>query len=81
LQILATSSSPKDVSKNGREKDGRDGRVRRNLGRVTVAKELVRNEEGRGLIYTWRARATPLGSLPSVHQRARVRSQGGGAHS
>jgi hypothetical protein len=66
LQILATSSSPKYVSKNGREKDGRDGRVRRNLGRVTVKKELVRNEEGRGFIYTWRARATPLGSLPSV---------------
>jgi hypothetical protein len=66
LQILATSSSPKEVSKNEREKDGRDGRVRRKLGIITVAKELVRNEEGRGLIYTWRARATPLGSLPSV---------------
>ena len=53
-------------ARNGREQDGRDGRVRRNLGRVTVAKELVRNEEGRGLIYTLRARVTPLGSLPSV---------------
>ena len=39
----------------------RDGRERRNLGGVTVAKELMRNEEGRGFIYTWRARATPLG--------------------
>jgi hypothetical protein len=48
LQILATSSSPKYVSKNGIEKDGIDGRGRRNLGRVTVVKELVRNEEGRG---------------------------------
>jgi hypothetical protein len=44
----------------------------RNFGRVTVAKQLVRNEEGRGLTYTWRAIGTPLGSLPSVHQRARM---------
>jgi hypothetical protein len=53
-------------ARNGREQDGRDGRVRRKLGRVIVAIELVKNEEGRGLFYTWRARATPLGSLPSV---------------
>jgi hypothetical protein len=60
-----------------REKDGRDGR---NLSIVTVAKELVRNEEGRGFIYTWRARATPLGSLPSVKSRARVSISRRGAH-
>jgi hypothetical protein len=66
LQILATSSSPKYVSKNGREKDGRVRRVRRKLGRVIVKKELVRNEEERGFIYTLRARATLIGSLPSV---------------
>jgi hypothetical protein len=57
---------------NGREQDGRDERVRKNLGRVRVTIELVINEEGRGLFYTWRERATPLGSLPSVKSRARV---------
>ena len=41
-------------------------RVRRKLGRVIVKKELVRNEEERGFIYTLRVRATLLGSLPSV---------------
>jgi hypothetical protein len=49
-----------------------DGRVWRNLGRVTVAIELVKNEEERAFTYTWRARATPLGSLPSVKPIARV---------
>jgi hypothetical protein len=77
LQILATSSSPKEVSKNEREKDGRD---ERNLGIITVAKELVRNEEGRGFIYTWRARATPPRSPPSVTSEARVRISKRGAH-
>ena len=47
--------------RNGRKQDGRDGRVRRKLGRVIVAIELVRNEEGRGFIYTWEPRVTPLG--------------------
>jgi hypothetical protein len=36
-------------ARNGREQDGR---VRRNLGRVTIAIELVRNEEGKAFIYT-----------------------------
>ena len=54
------------MSKNGREKDGRVRRVRRKLGRVIVKKELVRNEEERGFIYTLRERDTLLGSLPSV---------------
>jgi hypothetical protein len=81
LQILATSFSPKTRAKmRERRKMGEMGRERRNLGIVTVAKELVRNEEGRGLIYTWRARATPLGSLPSVTSQARVMiSKEGGA--
>ena len=61
LQILATNFSPKTRAKNEREKkNGRDGRVRRKLGIITVAKELVRNEEGRAFIYTWEARVTPL---------------------
>jgi hypothetical protein len=38
LQILATSFSPKEMRKNEREKDGRDGRDERNLGIITVAK-------------------------------------------
>jgi hypothetical protein len=48
-------------------KVGEMRRVRRKLGRVTVAKELVRNEEGRGFIYTWRARATPLEISSKCH--------------
>jgi hypothetical protein len=39
---------------------------RRNLGIITIAKELVRNDE-RGFIYTWGERATPLGYPPSVN--------------
>jgi hypothetical protein len=50
-------------ARNGREQDGR---VRRKLGRVTVAIELVRNEGERAFIYTWEGKATPLGSFPSV---------------
>jgi hypothetical protein len=67
LQILATSFCPKTrVKMRERRKMGEMGDERRNLGIITVAKELVRNKDERGFIYTWRARATPLGSLPSV---------------
>jgi hypothetical protein len=50
-------------ARNGREQDGRDGRVRRKLGRVIVAIELVRNEGERAFIYTWEGKVTPLGSF------------------
>jgi hypothetical protein len=59
-------------ARNGREQDGRDGRVRRKLGRVTVAIELVRNEGERASIYTWEGKVTPLRSKTSVKSYARV---------
>jgi hypothetical protein len=79
LQILATSSSPKDESKNGREQDGRDGRVRRNLGRVTVAKELVKNEEGRAFIYTWESKSDPSWMNSKCHSPTKTANLKGGA--
>ena len=45
-------------ARNGREQDGR---VRRKLGRVTLAIKLVRNEGDMTFIYTWRGKITPLG--------------------
>jgi hypothetical protein len=42
-------------------KMGEMRRVRRKLGRVTIAQELVRNEGERTLIYTWKGKVTPLG--------------------
>jgi lipoate-protein ligase A len=32
----------------------------------------MRNEEGRAFIYTWEARATPLGCFPSVNHKADI---------
>jgi hypothetical protein len=51
LEILATNSSPKEVSKSEREKDGRDGRVRRKLGIITVfsSKRIGEKWGGQGL--------------------------------
>jgi hypothetical protein len=47
-------------------------RVRRKMGSIIVAIELVRNEGERAFIYTWRGKVTPLGCKTSVHTQAIV---------
>jgi hypothetical protein len=65
-------------ARNGREQDGRDGRMRRKLGRVTVAIELVRNEGERAFYLYLGRQSYPLGSKTSVNTQANVIISRGG---
>ena len=42
------------------------------MGRVTIAKELIRNEGERAFIYNWGGKVTPIGCKTSVKTQARL---------
>ena len=55
------------------EQDGQwEREMGQEIGSITIAQEMVKNELGRGSIYTWEEKTTPLGWVTSVTHQGKV---------